>query len=86
MKVVKFGGGFYCGLVTFEDKEPLYVFNAFFMSMRSRFVGENVSIHCYEVKWSSKDLSWENFRGELLGPTDPRDAPKGSIRREILKR
>jgi hypothetical protein len=30
-KVVKFGGGFYCGLVEMENKVPLYVFNAFFM-------------------------------------------------------
>lgn len=31
--LVKFGGGFYCGLV-----DGLYVFNGFFMSMRSKFV------------------------------------------------
>jgi len=33
-KVVKFGGGFYCGLVSVKDQTPLYVFNAFFMVMR----------------------------------------------------
>ncbi len=83
-KVVKFGGGFYCGLVSVKDQTPLYVFNAFFMTMRSKFVGEKDSIHCYEVQWNSKTLSWEAFRGELLGPTDPKDAPEGSIRRTIL--
>jgi hypothetical protein len=30
--LVKFGGGFYCGLI-----DGLYVFNGFFMSMRSKF-------------------------------------------------
>jgi hypothetical protein len=70
-KVVKFGGGFYCGLVSVKDQTPLYVFNAFFMVMRSKFVGD-VSIHCYEVQWDPKKLSWESFRGELLGPTDPK--------------
>jgi hypothetical protein len=45
-KVVKFGGGFYCGLVEVKDKDPLYVFNAFFMSMRSKFIGD-ASIHYY---------------------------------------
>lgn len=84
-KVVKFGGGFYCGLISFKDMEPLYVFNAFFMSMRSRFVGDEDSIHCYEVQWHPEDLSWEDFRGKVLGPTDPRDAPKASIRKDILK-
>ena len=51
-KVVKFGGGFYCGLVSMKDQSPLYVFNAFFMVMRSKFVGEGISIHCYEVQYS----------------------------------
>jgi len=82
-KVVKFGGGFYCGLVSVKDQTPLYVFNAFFMVMRSKFVGD-CSIHCYEVQWEPSKLSWESFRGELLGPTDPKEAPAGSIRRTIL--
>jgi hypothetical protein len=83
-KVVKFGGGFYCGLVTVGDKAPLYVFNAFFMSMRSKFVGKDDSIHCYVVEFSADKLSWEDFRGKVLGPTDPAEAPEGSIRRTIL--
>lgn len=83
-KVVKFGGGFYCGLVSVAGKDPLYVFNAFFMAMRSAFVGEGKSIHYYEVEWDPKVLSWASFRGELLGPTNPADAPEGSIRKTIL--
>eukprot|EP00549_Striatella_unipunctata_P023184 CAMPEP_0118714468 /NCGR_PEP_ID=MMETSP0800-20121206/26212_1 /TAXON_ID=210618 ORGANISM="Striatella unipunctata, Strain CCMP2910" /NCGR_SAMPLE_ID=MMETSP0800 /ASSEMBLY_ACC=CAM_ASM_000638 /LENGTH=342 /DNA_ID=CAMNT_0006620281 /DNA_START=22 /DNA_END=1050 /DNA_ORIENTATION=+ len=84
-KTTKFGGGFYCGLVTFSaDKPSLYVFNAFFMSMRSKFVGEGTSIHCYEVEWDASALNWESFRNELLGPTNPADAPVGSIRRTVL--
>jgi len=83
-KVVKFGGGFYCGLVSVKDQTPLYVFNAFFMVMRSKFVGEDDSIHCYEVQWDPSTLSWEAFRGQLLGPTDPSECPEGSIRKAIL--
>jgi hypothetical protein len=83
-QVVKFGGGFYCGLVSKNDKK-LYVFNAFFMSMRSKFVGAGTSIHCYEVEWNPATLSWEDFRGKLLGPTDPADGPEGSIRKTILE-
>jgi hypothetical protein len=104
-KVVKFGGGFYCGLVTMNG-ESLYVFNAFFMSMRSKFVGPGVSIHCYEVEWSPATLSWSAFRNVILGPTgmlnelcvcvafqctslmncptDPAEAPEGSLRKTIL--
>lgn len=84
-KVVKFGGGFYCGLLEMEGKEPLYVFNAFFMSMRSKFVGEGISIHCFEVEWDASSLSWSDFRNNLLGPTDPAEAPATSIRRTILE-
>jgi hypothetical protein len=81
-KVVKFGGGFYCGLMSMNDQK-LYVFNAFFMAMRSKFVGD-ASIHYYEVEWSSKQLSWGDFRGKVLGPTDPKNGPKGSLRKTIL--
>jgi len=84
-KVVKFGGGFYCGLLSVGDTKPsLYVFNAFFMSMRSKFVQKGTSIHCYEVEWQPSTLSWQSFRNDVVGPTDPSSAPKGSIRRTIL--
>ena len=84
-KVVKFGGGFYCGLLSLKG-QSLYVFNAFFMSMRGKFVGEGKSIHCYEVEWDPKKLSWASFRNEILGPTNPADAPSGSIRKMILEK
>ena len=65
-KIVKFGGGFYCGLMSLDNEVgELYVFNAFFMSMRSKFVGEGTSIHCYEVQWDSSVMSWEDFRGQV---------------------
>ena len=77
--MVKFGGGFYCALV-----EDVYVFNGFFMTMRSGFVKPGVSIHYYVVEFEAKDLSWADFRGAVLGPTDPADAPADSLRGRIL--
>jgi nucleoside diphosphate kinase len=82
-KLVKFGGGFYCGLVDMKGKQ-LYVFNAFFMTMRSAFTAPGKSIHYYTVEWDPDKLSWEDFRGKVLGPTDPKEAPKDSLRGEIL--
>jgi len=73
-KLVKFGGGFYCGEV-----EGIYIFNGFFMSMRSKFTGD-AKIYYYVTEFNSKDLKWEDFRGKVLGPTDPADAPADSIR------
>ena len=82
---VKFGGGFYCGSIEYQDKPKIYVFNAFFMSMRSKFVTPGTSIHYYVVEFSPKDLSWSDFRGKVLGPTDPKQAPEGSLRNLMLQ-
>eukprot|EP00529_Nitzschia_sp_RCC80_P024374 CAMPEP_0113495430 /NCGR_PEP_ID=MMETSP0014_2-20120614/29607_1 /TAXON_ID=2857 /ORGANISM="Nitzschia sp." /LENGTH=453 /DNA_ID=CAMNT_0000389331 /DNA_START=89 /DNA_END=1450 /DNA_ORIENTATION=- /assembly_acc=CAM_ASM_000159 len=96
--MVKFGGGFYCAKLSYpkpsstgeetggeQQKQPqeLYVFNGFFMAMRSKFVGPGKEIRCYVVQWDPRHLSWKKFRGQILGPTNPADAPSGSIRRLI---
>eukprot|EP00927_Polykrikos_kofoidii_P021252 TRINITY_DN2017_c0_g1_i4.p1 TRINITY_DN2017_c0_g1~~TRINITY_DN2017_c0_g1_i4.p1 ORF type:complete len:406 (+),score=106.76 TRINITY_DN2017_c0_g1_i4:132-1349(+) len=85
-KLVKFGGGFYCAELEFGDKGVFYVFNGFFMSMRSKFVEEGASIYYYVVEWDPKAFSWEDFRGKVLGPTDPVEAPADSLRGSILSK
>merc|ERR1711920_234094 len=67
-----------------EGKPPLYIFNGFFMSMRSKFTKPGTQIYYYSVEWDPASLSWEEFRGKLLGPTDPVEAPKDSLRGEVL--
>ena len=84
-KMIKFGGGFYCGLIDcVEGKEPIYAFNGFFMQMRSKFVAPDASIYYFVVEWDESALSWGDFRGSVLGPTDPAEAPADSIRGMIL--
>mmetsp|Transcript_24776 Transcript_24776/g.32368 ORF Transcript_24776/g.32368 Transcript_24776/m.32368 type:complete len:345 (+) Transcript_24776:50-1084(+) len=78
-KLVKFGGGFYCG----EVQPDVYVFNGFFMTMRSAYVAAGASIHWFTVTWDEEELSWEDFRGKVLGPTDPATAPADSVRGTI---
>merc|ERR1719420_1298567 len=78
--LVKFGGGFYCAKLEKEGKGTYYVFNGFFMTMRAGFVKPGKSIYYYVVEWNPKDLAWADFRGKVLGPTDPADAPKDSLR------
>ena len=82
--LVKFGGGFYCGYVEYPGKKGIYVFNAFFMQMRSKFVQPGTSIHYYVVDFDPSKLAWSDFRGKVLGPTDPKDAPKDSLRGFII--
>jgi len=83
-KMIKFGGGFYCGKLELEGKGTYYVFNGFFMSMRSKFVEADASVYYYVVEWDSSKLSWSDFRGKVLGPTDPATAPDDSLRGMIL--
>jgi hypothetical protein len=83
-KLIKFGGGFYCGLVDgIEGKEPCYIFNGFFMSMRAKYVAEGCSIYFFVVEWDESAMSWSDFREKSLGPTDPTTAPADSVRGKI---
>lgn len=84
VRAAKFGGGFYCAKMSVNDNPELYVFNAFFMTMRSKFIGEDNEIRCFVVEWDPNELSWSAFRHDILGPTDPKHAPPNSIRRLIL--
>jgi len=54
------------------------------MKMRNDYVAEGVSIYYYVVEWDAKALSWEDFRGKVLGPTDPAKAPVDSCRGAVL--
>ena len=83
-KMVKFGGGFYCGLVSVPDKEPVYVFNGFFMNMRAKYVAPGTSIHYYSVSFPASSLPWSCFRSQVIGPTDPTLASATSLRGQIL--
>eukprot|EP00928_Gymnodinium_smaydae_P079648 TRINITY_DN6351_c0_g1_i1.p1 TRINITY_DN6351_c0_g1~~TRINITY_DN6351_c0_g1_i1.p1 ORF type:complete len:429 (+),score=149.55 TRINITY_DN6351_c0_g1_i1:96-1382(+) len=81
--LVKFGGGFYCAKLE-KDGQTYYVFNGFFMTMRAGFVKPGASIYYYVVEFDPSELSWADFRGKVLGPTDPADAPKDSLRGAAL--
>jgi len=54
------------------------------MSMRNKFTAPGLSIYYYVVEWATDELSWADFRGQVLGPTDPKEAPADSLRGKIL--
>ena len=76
-KLAKFGGVFYCGLVEVAGKEPVYISNVFFTSMRSKFTQPDTQIYYYSPEWDLRALSWADFRGKVLGPTTPAEVPEG---------
>ena len=45
-----------------------------------RFTAPDATINYYVVEWDPAKLSWAQFRGEVLGPTDPAKAPPTSLR------
>lgn len=55
------------------------------MAMRSKFTKPGTEIYYYVVEWDPTVLSWADFRGQVLGPTDPAEAPKTSLRGQILE-
>ena len=77
--LIKFGGGFYCGKV-----DGIYIMNGFYMEMRAAYTTPGDKIQWYTVSWPADSLTWEDFRGKVLGATNPAVAPVGSVRRAIL--
>ena len=64
--------------------DGIYVINGFYMSMRQKYTEKGAAIHYLMCEWDSDKLSWEDFRGKVLGATDPVKAAEGSLRRTIL--
>ena len=77
-KSVKFGGGFYCCEIKKEEK-AIYVFNAFYMSMRSQYVESGKQIKWLIVEFDDETLKWADFRSKVLGKTDPSKADPDSL-------
>eukprot|EP00397_Hematodinium_sp_SG-2012_P023270 GEMP01024167.1.p1 GENE.GEMP01024167.1~~GEMP01024167.1.p1 ORF type:complete len:480 (-),score=111.08 GEMP01024167.1:948-2387(-) len=79
-EMIKFGADLFCALIKPTGGDPLYTFNGFYLGMRSKFVAPGTEIYYYIVEFDSADLSWADFRGKVVGPADPADAPKDSLR------
>jgi nucleoside diphosphate kinase len=79
----KLGPGLYGGKLAGKD---LYVINGFYPAMRERFTAPGLTIRWYDVTFSPDDLSWEEFRGSVIGATDPSAAAEGSLRNLLLTR
>jgi len=68
-----------------EMRSSIFVINGFYMAMREKYTKPSASIYYYLVEWDPAVLSWEDFRGKVLGATDPATAADGAVRKEIFK-
>jgi len=64
----------------------IYVVNGFYPSLRAKFTAPGSWVHYFEVEWDSADLTWEAFRFEVIGDSDPTKAFPGSIRKTIFQK
>lgn len=67
-----------------KAKEPIWVVNGFYTAMREKYTRQGACVHWFLVRWDSRNMTWETFREDLLGTTDPSQAKEGSLRRTIF--
>ena len=92
-KKVKLAGGLYIGRLEALEKDstiapqyrPLLVVNGFYAGMRADYITKGHSVLYFTVEWKEKDLSWKDFRGLVVGATDPVKAHPDSLRGKMLK-
>jgi hypothetical protein len=77
---VKLLPGTYVGKV-----EDVFVINGFYADMVSSWKDKDAKVLFYLVTWKEEDLSWADFRGKIIGSTDPEKADPKSIRGVLLK-
>jgi hypothetical protein len=65
--------------------EDLFIINGFYADMSSMWKQDSAKVLFYLVQWNEADLSWADFRGKLIGSTDPAKADPVSIRGTLLK-
>merc|ERR1719291_797411 len=53
--------------------------------MREKYTKPGTSIYYYLLEWDAERLSWSDFRGKVLGATDPASASEGSLRKHIFE-
>jgi hypothetical protein len=80
--VVKFGRGFYCGLIQHiePDRPALFCINGFYPAMRSKYAQPKARIYTCSVLFDESTLSWQEFIDNCVGAVDPKLAHPESLR------
>lgn len=86
---IKLMPGTYVSRVTIIDDDAkeheLYLINGFYAAMREKYVRKGAKVVYFSVEWDEKDLSWKNFRGQVIGATNPSVAHPESIRSKLFE-
>ena len=64
--------------------EPVYTLNGFYPAMRQSFVEDGAEVRYLVCEFDESELTWQNFRREVIGATNPSEAAKGSCRGKLL--
>jgi hypothetical protein len=71
-------------MLVHEHSHSFILIPFFCLLINKAYCNPGEKIQWYTVSWPTDSLSWDDFRGQVLGATDPSAAPKGSVRRTIL--
>ncbi|RNE97919.1 nucleoside-diphosphate kinase [Trypanosoma rangeli] len=82
-KTLKLAPGAY---VAYFAPENVYVINGFYPYLRDTYGAEDANVTCYIVTWPEARMTWRAFREELVGSTNPSNAPPDSLRGLIRDR
>ena len=80
---VKMAPGLYAGHF---QKDDIYCINGFYPGQREVFTSDGAEVVLYEAEFSPDEVSWREFRLEIIGATDPGKAVEGSLRNQLLER
>lgn len=79
----KLAPGLYAG---YFEQQGFYVINGFYPGQREVFTSEGAEVVLYEAEFDPAEVSWGQFRGQIIGATDPAKAVQGSLRNLLLER
>jgi len=66
--------------------DTIFTVNGFYPAMRQAFVAEGAEVRYLVCEFDEAKLSWQSFRRDVIGATNPADAAPGSARAEMLKK
>jgi hypothetical protein len=81
-KTVKLQDGFIMGFI---EELGVYAINGFYPSLEAIFYHPETVLHYHVIEFDSSDISWREFRHNVLGTTNAAKAEAGSFRGKLYR-